>query len=104
MNITSEGSELTNTGSMFILGSTLQTTDQVSNCVNNDLAVPFFYDECCVTCPSYQGDFWLDSPHPMAAYLDDTPDLYGNTISDVCNAFVASDHFEGINIMEYYLR
>jgi hypothetical protein len=104
MDITSESSEITSSYSNLIFGNTLQTTDHTSNCVNNDIAVPFFYDQCCVTCPSYQGNFWADSPHPMAMYLDDTMDLYENTVSDVCNEFVTSDTFEGVNIMEYYLR
>ncbi len=72
--------------------------------------VPWFYGKCCLTCPSHQGGHWSDEPHPMAQYLDTDPDSYGLTDADVCSSGGAehsgggSWSFEGVNVMEYYLR
>jgi hypothetical protein len=106
MNIDNQSAEVLNASSSFTEGTTLQSTDSGSSCIDNSLAVPFFYGECCSVCPSYQGNYWSDSPHPMASYLDNTVDLYGNTTSEVCSGSFAitSDNFEGVNLMEYYLR
>ncbi len=106
MNINSETTTLQNASDLFAYGTELMTTDDDSTCITNDLGVPFFYTLCCPACPSYQGDYWIDNPHPMAEYLDVTMDLYGNTTSEVCpsGSSLTSNFFEGVNQMEYYLR
>jgi hypothetical protein len=92
----------------FNRGDYLSTTDSgpQSSCVNTYGAVPWFYSGCCYTCPTFQGSYWNDEPHPMAYYLDITADLYGNTTAEVCGsgAAVESRSFEGVNEMEYFLR
>jgi hypothetical protein len=94
-------------------GSELSTTDSgpSSACVQAPkYGVPWFHGACCLTCPTFGGAAWSDQPHPMAAYLDTDPDLYGNLDSDVCPSGAATKNaggagsFEGVNAMEYYLR
>ena len=66
---------------------TLSATDHgpSQTCVSNH-AVPWFYGSCCATCPTYQGSYWSDSPHPMANYPLTVPDLTGQLADDVCGA------------------
>ena len=42
----------------------------------------------------------------MASYVDNTPDLFGNTTGNSCpsGAAVSSNGYEAMNSMEYYLR
>lgn len=93
----------------IVNGPELTTTDSGPSaaCIANG-AVPWFYGECCSTCPTYQGGYW-DEPHPMAAYPDDTPDLAGNTTADVCAggpqlSTNPEQNYVGINQMSYWLR
>ena len=88
----------------FFADSSLDAYDD-SACVNSSKGVPWFYSGCCTTCPTYQGGYW-SSPHPMAYYLDITPDHYGNTTGNSCPSAsaITSSGYEGINAMEYYLR
>ncbi len=86
----------------------LSTTDQgpATDCVSTH-AVPWFYGGCCATCPTYQGGYWADSPHPMLSYGDDTPDALGNTVDTVCAADAeraSSASFVGLNAMDVLLR
>lgn len=95
--------------SIYFTNSTaLSTADSgaSSDCVNLYDAVPWFYSSCCTTCPTFKGGYWLDDPHPMASYVDVTPDLYGAMAVDVCpsGAAVVSSGYEGVNTMEFYLR
>ncbi len=91
----------------------LSTTDSgpFSFCTNSPKnGVPWFYGSCCLTCPSYEETAWSDEPHPMASYLDDTADLYGQRDADVCpsggaeHSYGGAGAYEGVNAMEYYLR
>ena len=92
----------------FANTTTLSTADSgpSSACVNNYDATPWFYTNCCTTCPTFDGTYWTDEAHPMASYIDGTPDEYGNVDADVCSsgAAVTSYGYEGVNVMEYYLR
>ena len=74
-------------------------------CPNSYNAVPWFYTQCCSTCPTFGYPYW-STPHPMASYLDGVPDHYGNTTGNSCpsGAAITSSTHEGINSMEYYLR
>lgn len=77
-------------------------------CVNSNLGIPWLYTSCCSTCPSYQGGYWKDGPHPMSSRMA-TPDLSGETMYTRCAPDLPrqSDNgtsYYGINIMEYYLR
>ena len=89
----------------------LSTTDSgpSTDCVNSYGAVPWFYSTCCTTCPSFQGSYWADQAHPMASYTDSDPDIHGKLASDVCPSGAALPNengggYEGINVMEIYLR
>ena len=84
-------------------------TGPSSGCVNNDLGVPWFYSDCCASCPTYHGGYW-NEPHPMANYTS-TPDINGNTRDEVCQGAAAvstlngpGNHYRGVNVMEYYVR
>ncbi len=93
---------------------TLSTPDSgpYPRCTTNpNNGIPWFYGASCGdTCPSLQGTAWLNDSHPMADYLDVTPDYFGRLVAERCpsgapvwSEFGTGD-FEGINIMEYYLR
>jgi hypothetical protein len=92
----------------FANTTTLSSTDTGPStaCVNGYDAVNWFYTSCCTTCPTFQGSYWSDEAHPMASYISSTPDEYGNLDADVCasGAAVTSYGYEGVNVMEYYLR
>jgi hypothetical protein len=82
----------------------LSTTNSgPSGCPSGSSAVPWTYEGCCWTCPTYQGSYWVDSPHPMANYLP-TADLNGRTVATACTAPVISSGYYGINAMEYFVR
>jgi hypothetical protein len=93
----------------MISGTELSTTDAgpSTNCINNNLGVPWFFGSCCATCPTYQGGYW-NEPHPMANYVHTVPDAQGNTEADVCSTTVEmaldGSAFRGIASMAYYLR
>jgi len=76
----------------------------------HNLGVPWFYGLCCKTCPTYKGSAWDDDPHPMAEYLDTTRDEHGNRVYDVCpsgdaqRSYGGAGAYEGVNVMEVYLR
>lgn len=88
---------------------TLSATDSgpSQSCVSTH-AVPWFYGGCCSTCPTYQGGYWADSPHPMASYVTSVPDLSGRTTADACGAggpvLAASGGFVGLQEMAYFVR
>ena len=97
------------TSSVIMMNTTgLSTTSSGSSasCVNSYNAVPWFYTSCCTTCPTFKGSYWSDTAHPMASYLNSTADENGLTTADVCpsGAAISSIGYEGVNIMEYYLR
>ena len=108
--IDSSSTSLSTVSSSVTFANTTQlsTTDggPSSACVTSYNAVPWFYTTCCTTCPTFGAGYWLDGAHPMASYIDSTADDYGNTDADVCGsgAAVTSLGYEGINIMEYYIR
>lgn len=93
----------------IVNSDTLSTTDQgpAVSCVSTH-AVPWFYGSCCSTCPTYQGGYWSDAPHPMASYPLTTPDLAGQTTAEVCGSAgptVSGDgSFAGFNEMAYFVR
>ncbi len=97
----------------IVSNSQISTSDSGPNtsCVNSPTyGVPWYYGLCCITCPTY-GPAWPDEPHPMASYLDTTGDLNGNIDADVCpsgaaihNGATGTGSYEGVNVMEYYLR
>jgi hypothetical protein len=71
-------------------------------------AVPWFYTGCCASCPTFKGDFWSDTPHPMHLQIG-TPDVYGLTDVAACPSGAAQwahngTAFRGLNVMEYLLR
>lgn len=96
----------------FFDGLQLSTTDfgPATSCVTTETGVPWFYgDTCCTTCPAIQGDLWLDAPRPSANYLHTTPDLFDQTVADVCptgDAVTADGDasYRGVQVMEYYIR
>jgi hypothetical protein len=94
----------------------LSTTDSgpAQACVNGASLIPWFYVNCCRTCPTCGavGYFWPDEPHPMDWYVGTVQDLFGKTVSspDICNgaavqrSFEPAHEFYGINSMEVFLR
>ena len=89
----------------------LSTTDSgpSSVCVNNYDAVPWFYSTCCSTCPSFWSSYWTDEAHPMIGYSDSAADINGRTAADTCPSGAALPNeggggYEGVNVMEFYLR
>ena len=87
----------------FFADNTFDASNTV--CPANYGAVPWFYTGCCTTCPTFAGSYW-STPHPMAAYVDSAPDIYGQTSVNSCpsgNA-ISSYGYEGLNSMEYYIR
>ncbi len=93
----------------IVNSDTLSATDQgpSQSCVSTH-AVPWFYGGCCATCPTYQGGYWSDSPHPMASYTRTVPDLHGQLATDVCGAsgpqLANSGDFVGMMEMAYFVR
>ncbi|HCH63553.1 MAG TPA: hypothetical protein DFR83_12165 [Deltaproteobacteria bacterium] len=93
----------------IVNGDTLSATDHgpSQSCVSNH-AVPWFYASCCATCPTYQGGYWSDSPHPMASYTTTVPDLAGRLAADVCGAggplLASGGDFVGMMEMAYFVR
>jgi hypothetical protein len=69
--------------------------------------VPWFYGNCCASCPTYKGGYWADTPHPMHIGIN-TQDLYGLTDAAACPSGAAQlasgGRYRGINAMEYLLR
>jgi hypothetical protein len=85
----------------------LSTTNSgPSVCPNLSSAVPWFYDYCCTTCPTYGGGYWADAPHPMAEYTATTPDFFGRRNTEACGGDVvtSSSTMTGMNAMEVWLR
>ena len=71
--------------------------------------MPWFYEDCCHTCPAFKNDYWADEAHPMVNYVDTTPDLSGALAADVCPSGEAQPNenggpYRGVNAMEYFLR
>lgn len=99
---------LTSDASM-VSGTELSTTDTgpSQNCVAENLGVPWFFGQCCATCPVYQGSYWTE-PHPMVSYVADVPDLNGNTQTEVCSGdaqmAINGSVYVGVDSMAYYLR
>jgi hypothetical protein len=112
-SITSSATTLTGfTASVNLTNNTTfsaSDTGKATSCVTVRNGVPWFYNACCTTCPTYKGPYWKGDTHPMAQYLDTTADLYGNTDATVCPSGAAiadfdSGNYEGVNVMEIYLR
>ncbi|MBK9647770.1 MAG: hypothetical protein IPO67_21865 [Deltaproteobacteria bacterium] len=112
-SITSSATTLTGFSASVNLtnNTTLSASDsgKATTCVTSRNGVPWFYNACCTTCPTYKGPYWSGDTHPMAQYLDTTADLYGNTDATVCPSGSAiadfdAGNYEGINVMEIYLR
>ena len=89
----------------------LSTTDAgpSTDCVNDYGGVPWFYSTCCSPCPSFMSSYWSDEAHPMIGYADSSADLNGRTAADTCPSGAALPNesaggYEGINVMEFYLR
>lgn len=93
----------------IVNSDTLSATDAgpAVACVSTH-AVPWFYGGCCATCPTYQAGYWTDAPHPMASYPTTTPDLLGQTTTEVCGAggpqLASGGGFVGLNALDYYVR
>ena len=73
------------------------------DCTGGYNAVPWFYTGCCTTCPTFGGGYYSPA-RPMASYIDNTPDLYGNTAVSTGCPYISSSNYEAMNSMEYYLR
>ena len=89
----------------FFSDGTFDAQGMGSNCTGVYNAVPWFYTHCCSTCPTFAGSYYSIA-RPMASYVDNTPDLFGNTTGNSCpsGAAVSSNGYEAMNSMEYYLR
>ncbi|HEY1554236.1 MAG TPA: fibrinogen-like YCDxxxxGGGW domain-containing protein [Kofleriaceae bacterium] len=94
----------------IVNGPSLSTTDVGPDidCVTPDNGVPWFYDACCSTCPTFGASYWLDEPHPMESYST-TADALGKTEADVCAGHAiqmdqAGSTFRGVDTMEVFLR
>ncbi|ACY14330.1 fibrinogen-like YCDxxxxGGGW domain-containing protein [Haliangium ochraceum] len=79
-----------------------------TDCVADYQAVPWLYERCCSTCPTFENNYWRDEPHPMSSRMN-IADLFGETMFTQCAPAEPrrSDNnstFYGINVMEYYLR
>jgi len=87
----------------------LSTTDSgPTDCGTTHGGVAWFYGACCRTCPTFQGSYWSDEPHPMANYTNN-PDLFGNSRHNICGTAtpLRSENDSpqyGMDSMEYYLR
>ncbi len=96
-------------GALIFYTSSFSTTDNGpaatgQACVNGCSAVPWTYNYCCSTCPTY-GCNYFNPPRPMASYPNATPDIFGKTASQACNgAPILSNTFTGLDSMEYYVR
>lgn len=92
----------------IVNGSTLTTGDSGPDalCINSG-GVPWFYNNCCSTCPTFQGGYWADEPHPMMSYAA-TTDAVGRTQSAACGGqsvrLATGGGFSGVDSMEMYLR
>ncbi len=116
LTITSTTAQVTGLSSSVTIASnnSISTTDSGPNssCVNSpNNGVPWYDGGCGLTCPTYKGAAWTDEAHPMASYLDTDMDEYGNYDTDVCpsgsalgNGASGTGAYEGVNVMEYYLR
>ncbi|MCO4743432.1 MAG: hypothetical protein KC912_01500 [Proteobacteria bacterium] len=93
----------------LVNGEFLSTSDSgpAQGCTAND-AVPWFYSGCCLTCPSFKGNFWTDEAHPMVSYVETDADLFGNVASDVCSDAIQRAEigtvYLGVDTMELYFR
>ena len=94
----------------IVNGPQLSTTDSGPDtlCTNMYSGVPWFYNNCCSTCPTFQGAYWNDEPHPMMSYFA-TADAFGRTAPMVCGGQTprGADNgagFRGVDTMEVYLR
>jgi len=94
----------------IINGPDLSTSNSgpFPTCETTGNGVPWFYNACCATCPTYQGGYWTDSPHPMASFTA-TADALGQTEANACSGQTiqmdqAGSMFRGIDTMEVYLR
>ncbi len=92
-------------------GLSTMSSGSYSSCAQDPYyGIPWFYQACCDTCPALWGAAWDDEPHPMASYLDDTPDHYGRTTADACpSGWARMSHqghgsFQAVDVMEYYIR
>lgn len=79
-----------------------------SGCVNSGNAVPWFYSSCCSTCMTYAGGYFNPAA-PMANYINNSDDLYGNLLRDVCYGDTGvrsspSTGFYGLNSIEFYVK
>ncbi|HTR49918.1 MAG TPA: fibrinogen-like YCDxxxxGGGW domain-containing protein [Kofleriaceae bacterium] len=81
-----------------------------TSCVAMDDGVPWFYNGCCSTCPTFGGSYWTDTPHPMEAYTT-TADALGNTEATACTGktiqvdqIPMGGTFRGVDSMEIYLK
>jgi hypothetical protein len=91
--------------------ATLSATDIGPDqaCTNApNYGVPWFYASCCSTCPTFQGTYWTDEPHPMVSYTT-TPDFFGKTETQACAGQTprTADNgggYRGVDSMEMYLR
>ena len=102
-------SEVSSDVEMFV-GTELSTMDDgpATTCVMDYDGVPWFYMNCCITCPTFRGEYWNER-HPMVYnYTDIVPDLASQTRSDVCQGEPQPSLIEpgvyGANAMEYCLR
>eukprot|EP00164_Ancoracysta_twista_P004214 GFYU01005671.1.p1 GENE.GFYU01005671.1~~GFYU01005671.1.p1 ORF type:complete len:472 (+),score=106.08 GFYU01005671.1:139-1416(+) len=78
-----------------------------SNCPKTYGAVPWTYKSCCLTCPTFKGSYWTDSPHPMINQGQLTADMDGKTVDDVCGAgteLEISRGYVGVNQMDYLAK
>ena len=72
-------------------------------CIAAD-GVPWFYKNCCVICPTLGSVYWSPARPMMTVAQLLSPDLQGNTLTDVCSLIETSANFAGIDTMEWYLR
>ena len=91
----------------MISNTELSTKDSgpSTGCINSFKGAPWFYSNCCNTCPTFAGAYWPD-PHPMVSYTSTVSDIFGKSPAVVCSgeAPIISKGFQGANSMEYYIR
>lgn len=89
-------------------GFSATDTGPGQSCVTGSNGVPWFYGSCCSTCPTYQGGYFNDSPHPMISYVGTAADAFGRTQGQVCSAALPvlanGGEYRGIDRLEFYLR
>jgi hypothetical protein len=93
----------------IVNGPSLSTSDSgpfAASCAGTDQGVPWFYNGCCSTCPTFKNIYWTDEPHPMESQSATVADFFGKNEANVCGAQMPriSNTYRGVDSMEFYFR